>query len=205
MGWNYLAIPKLQRLYRWSLGMDKSFHLTLYWACVYLFMLGLKLAHVIKSGCMRLQHELRGKSYPQTLRQLTTRFFLVWSHYFDTAVSSCATVLCFSDVCCSRCPHRCPNLYRNLNMWVYILVNQSIFIVHRVSVSSLNFKLTGLPTVTEFQYFVKEMRSWVRKFFWILAQNTEIFCYFSLIIAWKYWNFGKLYWKSWNYSKLLLK
>ena len=26
MGWNYLSIPKLQRLHRWSLGMDKSFH-----------------------------------------------------------------------------------------------------------------------------------------------------------------------------------
>ena len=63
----------------------------------------------------------------------------------------------------------------------------------------------GLPTVTEFQYFVKEMRPWVKKFFWILAQNTEIFCYFSMIIAWKYWNSGKCYWKSWNYSKWLLK
>ena len=36
-------------------------------------------------------------------------------------------------------------------------------------------QVTGLPTVTEFQYFVKEMRPWVRKFFWILCQNTEIF------------------------------
>ena len=64
---------------------------------------------------------------------------------------------------------------------------------------------TGLPTVTEFQYFVKEMRPWVRKFFWILAQNTEIFGDFSMIITWKYWNLGKCYWKSWNYSKLLLE
>ena len=30
MGWNYLSIPKLQRCNRWSLGMDKLFHLTLY-------------------------------------------------------------------------------------------------------------------------------------------------------------------------------
>ena len=65
--------------------------------------------------------------------------------------------------------------------------------------------LAGLPTVAEFQYFVKEMRLWVREFFWILTQNTEIFGYFSIIIAWKYWNLGKCYWKSWNYSKLLLK
>ena len=49
MGWNYLSIPKLQRLHRWSLGMDKviSTH-TLYWACNYLSMLGLKLIHVSK-------------------------------------------------------------------------------------------------------------------------------------------------------------
>ena len=40
---------------------------------------------------------------------------------------------------------------------------------------NMHFAVTGLPTVTEFQYFVKEMRPWVRKFFWILAQNTEIF------------------------------
>ena len=46
--------------------------------------------------------------------------------------------------------------------------------------------ILGLPTVTEFQYFVKEMRPRVRKLFWILAQNTEIFCYFSIIITWKY-------------------
>ena len=25
MGWNYLSIPKLQRLHRWSLGMDNNF------------------------------------------------------------------------------------------------------------------------------------------------------------------------------------
>ena len=24
MGWNYLPIPRLQRLHRWSLGMDKQ-------------------------------------------------------------------------------------------------------------------------------------------------------------------------------------
>ena len=29
VGWNYLSIPKLQRLHRWSLGMDKLFHPTL--------------------------------------------------------------------------------------------------------------------------------------------------------------------------------
>ena len=50
MGWNYLSIPKLQRLHRWSLGMDRQFHSTLYNGCYYLSMLGLKLNHVSKRG-----------------------------------------------------------------------------------------------------------------------------------------------------------
>ena len=50
MGWNYLSFPKLQRCNRWSLGMDKWFHPTLYQACDYLSMLGLKLNHVSKRG-----------------------------------------------------------------------------------------------------------------------------------------------------------
>ena len=49
MEWNDLSIPKLQRLHRWSLGMDTSFHPTLYNGCNYLTMLGLKLIHVNKS------------------------------------------------------------------------------------------------------------------------------------------------------------
>ena len=73
------------------------------------------------------------------------------------------------------------------------------------SACSSRIVITGLPTVTEFQYFVKEMRPWVRKFFWILSKNTEIFCYFSIIVVWKYRNFRKCYWKSWNYGNLLLK
>ena len=50
MGWNYLSIPKLQRLHRWSLGMDKQFHPIHYNVCNYLSMLGLKLNHVSKRG-----------------------------------------------------------------------------------------------------------------------------------------------------------
>ena len=48
VGWNYLSIPKLQRCNRWSLGMDKQFHPTLYWTCGFLFMLALKPIHVSK-------------------------------------------------------------------------------------------------------------------------------------------------------------
>ena len=50
MGWNYLSIPKLQRLHRLSLGMDKLFHPTLSNRCNELSMPGLKLNHVSKSG-----------------------------------------------------------------------------------------------------------------------------------------------------------
>ena len=53
MRWNYLSIPKLQRLHRWSLGMDK-FHPIHYNGCNYLSMLGLKLNHVSKSGHRRI-------------------------------------------------------------------------------------------------------------------------------------------------------
>ena len=44
------SIPKLQRLRRLSLGMDKWFYPTLYWAFDYLYMLGLKLNHISKGG-----------------------------------------------------------------------------------------------------------------------------------------------------------
>ena len=43
MGWNCLSIPKLQRLYRWILGMDKLFHPIHYNGCDYLSMLWIKL------------------------------------------------------------------------------------------------------------------------------------------------------------------
>ena len=50
VGSNYLFISKLQCWNRWSLGMDELFHPTLFWACNYLYMLGLKLNHVSKRG-----------------------------------------------------------------------------------------------------------------------------------------------------------
>ena len=50
VGWNYLSIPKFQRLPRLSLGMDKQFHPTLYDWCDYISRQGLKLIHVSKKG-----------------------------------------------------------------------------------------------------------------------------------------------------------
>ena len=38
MGWNYVSIPKLQWLHRWSLGMDKSFRPIFHSLCNCLFM-----------------------------------------------------------------------------------------------------------------------------------------------------------------------
>ena len=50
VGWNNLSIPKLQPLHRWSLGMNKEFHPTLYNGCNYLSMLELKFIHITKTG-----------------------------------------------------------------------------------------------------------------------------------------------------------
>ena len=50
MGRNYLSIPKLQRLHRWSLGTDRQFHPTLYNGCNYLSRPGLNIIHVSKIG-----------------------------------------------------------------------------------------------------------------------------------------------------------
>ena len=48
-GMNYFSIPKLQRLHRWSLGMDKEFHPTLHNGSLFTHA-GIKLNHVSKRG-----------------------------------------------------------------------------------------------------------------------------------------------------------
>ena len=45
-----LPIPKLQRSNRWSLVVDKWFHLTLCWVCNYISMLWFRLIHGSKRG-----------------------------------------------------------------------------------------------------------------------------------------------------------
>ena len=50
MGWNCLSIPKFHRCKRWSFGIDKYFHPTLYNGRNYFSMLGWKLKHVSKIG-----------------------------------------------------------------------------------------------------------------------------------------------------------
>ena len=54
MAWNYLCIPKLQRLHPWSLGLYKRFHTKLYIGCGCLSMLGSKLIRVGKRGSLSL-------------------------------------------------------------------------------------------------------------------------------------------------------
>ena len=50
MGWNYISIPRFQRLHRWSLGMDQQFHPTHYNGSNYLSMLRLQLYHSVKGA-----------------------------------------------------------------------------------------------------------------------------------------------------------
>ena len=54
LGWNYLSIPRLQRLHSWSSGMDYQFHPTHFWLCDYLSRLILKLIYVSKRGPMNM-------------------------------------------------------------------------------------------------------------------------------------------------------
>ena len=46
--WDESTYPFPKRLYHWSLGVDKYFLLTVYWACDCLSMRGLKLMHISK-------------------------------------------------------------------------------------------------------------------------------------------------------------
>ena len=53
MGINYVSIPKFQRCSRWSLGMDKYFHPTLYWSWLIIHA-GIQLIHVSEKGSVNL-------------------------------------------------------------------------------------------------------------------------------------------------------
>ena len=78
MGWDHLSIPKRQRHSRWSLGMNKHFHFTLYWTCGctrgYISMLGSKLIPVNKRdpwfGC---------KGSVMMIRPMSTGYMLMWN------------------------------------------------------------------------------------------------------------------------------
>ena len=65
--------------------------------------------------------------------------------------------------------------------------------------------LPGLPSVTEFQYFVTEITMLLLKFSWNFGQYTEICLNFPVAYAQKYWNLCKIMQKYWNYCYPLLK
>ena len=85
MGWNNFSILKLQRLYRWSLGMHKLFHPTLYNWCNYLSMLGLKLTHVNKRG---------PRSSPNMIRLENLDTLLPWSHWGLNKMADILQTIC---------------------------------------------------------------------------------------------------------------
>ena len=55
MEWNYLSVPTLHWLHRWSLGMDALFHPTPYNGCNYPSMLEIKLIYFIKRASVAFQ------------------------------------------------------------------------------------------------------------------------------------------------------
>ena len=77
-----LTHSKLQRCNRWNLGMNKSFHPTLYCACDYLSMLVLKLIHVstryLNDTCTRITNNLSQKVL-LALLFFSYRYTLNWS------------------------------------------------------------------------------------------------------------------------------
>ena len=119
MVWNYLSIPKLQRLHRWSLRMDKYFHPTLNWASDCLHMLGLKLNNVSKKGywlfniwmtgsCNQLLVELllcAWQMFPQIIpSEINAECIRLF--YQSTLVVKVLVTLDFANVELSRSEHR---------------------------------------------------------------------------------------------------
>ena len=88
--------PKLQRLPRWSFGMDKWFHLTHYVGCNYLFILGFKFNHVNKRDS----------------------WYRLWYHARSALVQCCRKMQSFahSSISCGICKGFGCALYR----WIYI-------------------------------------------------------------------------------------
>ena len=72
---NYLSFPKLQR---WSLGMDKHFHLTVCWAFDYLTMPGLKLTPYRQIGILVIA---AGSVYTVVQNDLQRKKTIPWATY----------------------------------------------------------------------------------------------------------------------------
>ena len=118
MGWNYYSIPNLQRYNRWSLGIDKQFHLTLYWACYYLSMMGLKLNHVSKTALDVWAEYFIGQSIALWTTDLVT---IKIPNYFHQRISinhllGPAGILCQLD---HQEQTSVNFFYQNTNIWIF--------------------------------------------------------------------------------------
>ena len=117
MGWNYLSFPKLQRLHRWSLGMYKLFHPTLYDGYNHLSMLRLKLIHVSKRGPTS-QTISWTKSDLFSVLPIRTKCINFWSNktYFPPHDAF--------EYACQICLH---NLYSDHNVLMWQLVTMILY------------------------------------------------------------------------------
>ena len=119
MGWNYLSVPKLQWWHRWSLGMDKLFHLTFYNGCYYLSMLGLKLIHVSRvGGCERVFTPVRWRQVRLSCIKWRSTFFSI---FFRASIVRSAV------------RHQGGRLLRQLCCWVGVSAQRT----HHVKTTSL--------------------------------------------------------------------
>ena len=109
---NCLFISKLQRDNRWSLGMDKLFHLTLNQACDYLSMLELKLNHVSKSDPRRKMWNL-SKMYKTTCHPL---------HLGTVLMAECKTALFLLLMLWTYCSLALSHRYR-INVYYFVIIH----------------------------------------------------------------------------------
>ena len=101
VGWNYLVIPKPQRLHRWSLGMGKSFHPTFYNGCDYLSLLGLKLNHVSKRGHWGSWYKRNKTTHIKTCTYFMVIYCIrVYDRYTYPHSEKITRLVCVSDVKC---------------------------------------------------------------------------------------------------------
>ena len=118
MGWNWLSIPKLQRLHRWSLWMDKQFHPTFYWKCGYLSKLGLKLIYNRKGG---------HAEYITTAVWRCLKLSSQWEHIFylkvvpplDGKHQSAVAMQAHSRVCHAQWPLTLTYIFQIIRPWLF--------------------------------------------------------------------------------------